>query len=130
MRDNAVGAVCNVKIHPSEENVIDILLHFFLNTFIKFLLFIGVGTGRGGCQIVKQRYFDNYDENITVGEDVDLFKRLRKKGKILFLNLIIYESKRRYNKLGYLKIIFEWIKSGIFNFILGNKYNKKRVEVR
>ncbi len=130
MQNNFIGGTCNIRIKPEEEKTIDIIVHTTLNKLIQFLLSIGFGTGRGGCQIIKKAYFEKYDENITVGEDVELFRRLRKKGKIKFLDLIIFESRRRYNKLGYINVFYEWIKSGISNFIFGKKYNKERIEIR
>jgi len=98
---------------------------------IKSLNFLGFGTGRGGLQAVRKKNFIGYNENISIGEDIDFFKRLKKKGQIAYLSdLTIYESRRRYNKEGYFKIVKDWTKSGISNFLLKKPYNPKRKLIR
>jgi glycosyltransferase involved in cell wall biosynthesis len=109
-----------IKVFPAEEKFSDKLFHGFYNTYVFLLNSIGMGMGRGECQIVKKEYFiqiGGYDENLPAGEDFDLYKRLKKLGKIKFLtNLVVYESPRRYRKYGYPKVFWEWTINSISVF--------------
>lgn len=103
---------CNVKIFPEEEIAADRFFHVFLNTYFYLLNVFGVGMGRGECQVVRKDVFQSfggYNENLAAGEDFDLFKRIRKTGKILYnRNMCVYESPRRYRRYGYLRVCASW----------------------
>ncbi len=104
---------CSVSAFPSEELFIDKVFYFFHNNYVRFLNMIGVGMGRGECQIVKHKMFEKiggYNSQLAAGEDFDLYRRISKnKGKIYFAkDLVVYESTRRYRKYGYLKTLWYW----------------------
>jgi hypothetical protein len=84
----------------------------------------GVGMGRGECQIVKREAFERvggYNKKMAAGEDFDLYKRIKKNGNILFTRkLTVYESPRRYRKIGYLAVTWSWIENAV-SVILKNK---------
>ena len=62
---------------------------------------------------------NGYNELLAAGEDFDLFKRIRKTGKILFeRNLVIYESPRRYRKIGHFKILLTWLVNSFYILIV------------
>lgn len=107
-----LALTCNVKIAPDEEILTDRIFHSVLNTYFYLLNVIGVGMGRGECQIVRREVFRNvhgYNEELAAGEDFDLFKRIRKSGEILYLrDQCVYESPRRYRKYGYLHVCRLW----------------------
>jgi glycosyltransferase involved in cell wall biosynthesis len=122
---------CKVRIFPDEEKFSDILFHSVYNKYFQVLNKLGVGMGRGECQVIKKEFFmkvGGNNENLDAGEDFDLFKRIRKSGKILFANdLCIYESPRRYRKLGYLGVTWSWIKNSV-SIVLRNKSISKEWE--
>ena len=122
---------CKVLVFPGEEKLSDKLFHFIYNKYFYLLNLLGIGMGRGECQIVKREFFElvnGNNEKLEAGEDFDLFKRIRKHGKILFTNEIcIYESPRRYRKLGYNGVTWSWIKNSI-SIILKNKSLSKEWE--
>jgi len=113
-----------VKIFPSEEKIIDKFFHFFFNHYFYILNFIGIGMGRGECQVVRASVFqklDGYREDIAAGEDFNLFVRIRRLGKVLYAkDIFVFESPRRFRKLGYLNITGTWVKNG-FSVLLRNK---------
>jgi glycosyltransferase involved in cell wall biosynthesis len=114
---------CFVKVFPSERKFIDLVFQTFYNNYFHLLNLIGLGMGRGECHIMSKETFEEfngYNETIIAGEDFDLYRRIRKRGKILFArNLVVYESPRRYRKYGHFKILFTWLINSIY-IVLGN----------
>ncbi len=112
------------KIFPNEEKLSDKLFHTCYNNYVFLLNSIGMGMGRGECQIVKKELFDKlggYNENLPAGEDFELYKRLKKFGKIKYLReLTVYESPRRYRKFGYMRVFWDWTKNSV-SVVLRNK---------
>ena len=125
---------CMVKVFKDEEKLSDILFHFVYNRYFYLLNLFGIGMGRGECQVIKKKYFDlvnGNNENLDAGEDFDLFKRIRIHGKILFAkNLCIYESPRRYRKLGYSGVTWSWIKNSISIIFRNKSLSKEWEQVR
>jgi len=115
------GLTCNIEVFKNEEKISDKLFHSFYNKYVKILNGIGLGMGRGECHVIKREYFykaGKYNEKMFAGEDFDLFKRLRKLGKIkVESGLTVRESPRRYRKFGYFKVIFHWLKNSIWILI-------------
>ena len=111
--EHIVAATCNVNIYPEEERLSDWLFHNFINGYFWLLNILGKGIGRGECHVVQKKGFEDvsgYDENIAAGEDVELFRRLGKRGTIIFVRtLTVFESPRRFRKYGYLWITLLWI---------------------
>lgn len=125
---------CKVKVFPDEEKISDILFHSIYNKYFQVLNILGVGMGRGECQVIKKEYFlkaGGNNEILEAGEDFDLFKRIRKFGKILFANdLCIYESPRRYRKLGYMGVTWSWIKNSVSIIFRNRSISKEWEQVR
>lgn len=118
-----LAMTCCVKVFPEEQKIIDLVFQTFYNYYFHLLNIIGLGMGRGECHIIRKNVFEEfngYNENLAAGEDFDLFRRIRKKGKILFArNLVVFESPRRYRKLGHFRIFFTWLINSIY-IIFGN----------
>ena len=115
--DPALAALAvKVQVMPEERKLSDRLFHGFFNQYVHALNILGMGMGRGECQIVRRNTFDivhGYNETLAAGEDFDLYKRLHRQGKIKFdTNLLVYESPRRYRKYGYVKVYSDWVKNG------------------
>lgn len=109
---------CCVDVFPEEQIFVDKIFQNFYNYYFHFLNIIGLGMGRGECHIIKNnvfKEFDGYNEALAAGEDFDLFRRIRKKRKILFArNLVVYESPRRYRKVGHFRILLTWLVNSIY----------------
>lgn len=113
-----------VKVFPEEEIISDKIFLGFYNLYFHILNLIGVGMGRGECHIIKKYVLNKvgtYSEALAAAEDFDLYKRIRKHGKILFKrNIFIYESPRRYRRRGHFYILFSWLFNSI-SLIINNK---------
>ncbi|PID59532.1 MAG: hypothetical protein CR986_05715 [Ignavibacteriae bacterium] len=107
-----------VKVFPDEEKFIDKIFSTFYSYYFWSLNIFGLGMGRGECHILSRKIFEEfggYNENLAAGEDFDLYKRIRKKYKIYTArDLIVYESPRRYRKLGHFRILFTWLINSIY----------------
>jgi Glycosyltransferases, probably involved in cell wall biogenesis len=114
---NYLAMTCVVKVFPEDEILSDRLFHWGYNTYFKLLNKFGVGMGRGECQVVRKSIFkkvNGNNEKLAAGEDFDLFRRIKKYGNILFTDKIeVYESPRRYRKLGYVGVSWSWAKNGL-----------------
>jgi glycosyltransferase involved in cell wall biosynthesis len=91
LKDRRVVAVtCSVYIYPEEAIRIDRIVHTLYNWYFYSLNLIGMGMGRGECQIIKRDAFWKVGGNrdrIAAGEDFDLFTRLIRIGRISFLQI-------------------------------------------
>ncbi len=129
-----VAGTCRVEIFPEEENSKDRIFHFILNKYFHILNIIGVGMGRGECQIVLKNVFEKlngYNPKLAAGEDFDLFKRVRRTGKIFFSNEVcIYESPRRYRHTGYLNILKLWFLNAFFVILKKRSLNSNWEQIR
>jgi glycosyltransferase involved in cell wall biosynthesis len=123
-----------VKVFPEEEILADKLFHWAYNNYFRLLNNIGVGMGRGECQIVRKEIFEKlngYNESLAAGEDFDLFKRIKKVGNTLFSNkMCVYESPRRFRKLGYAAVTASWVKNGFSVMIKNKSISKEWEQVR
>lgn len=129
-----VALAVKVLPFPDEEIWKDKIFYFLHNNYVKLLNKIGLGMGRGECQVVRREAFwqiGGYNPKIIAGEDFDLFRRLAKVGKIKFVEDVwVYESPRRFRKLGYLKTIVRWLLNGIFVMFLGRSYSNNWEPIR
>ena len=129
-----LAMTCLVKVFPDEQNLLDIIFLGFYNLHFHMLNIIGMGMGRGECQIIRKNVFvdmNGFNENLVAGEDFDLFRRIRKKGKILFSRkLVVYESPRRYRKLGHFRIFFTWLINSVYIIFTKTSKSSEWKEVR
>jgi glycosyltransferase involved in cell wall biosynthesis len=133
--DPAVAAVtCSVRVNPPEETRADRLYHGFYNWFFVMMNRVGMGMGRGECHVMRAEVFaraGGYAEKIAAGEDYDLFSRLKQLGSIVFLRDVwVYESPRRYRKLGYLRITAIWFTNFLSIFFLHRSLRHEWTPIR
>jgi predicted glycosyltransferase involved in capsule biosynthesis len=111
-------------VFPEGKKISDSIFHSLYNNYVFILNKLGMGMGRGECQIVKKELFEKikgYNESLAAGEDFDMYRRIKKFGKIKYLrNLVVYESPRRYRKYGYAKVFWDWTKNS-FSVVLKNR---------
>lgn len=131
---NYLAFTCDVWIYPNEERFSDKLFHTIYNNYFWLLNFFGVGMGRGECQVIRKDVFakmGGYNENCAAGEDFELFKRIRKLSPILFSKKIfVYESPRRFRKLGYLNVTLSWIANSFSVIFLKRSLHSEWEQVR
>jgi len=111
------AATCNVNIYPEEERFSDWLYHNVFNGYFWLLNMVGMGMGRGECHVVRRAVFEQaggYKEDMAAGEDYELFLRLKRLGRIAFVrSLTVFESPRRFRKLGYLWVSLLWFSNAL-----------------
>lgn len=116
-REGVVAATAEVQVFPEEERLSDRAFHFVHNAYVRFLNLIGEGMGRGECQVLTRAVFDRvggYNPHMVAGEDYDLFRRVRKLGRIVMLpDVVVYESPRRFRKYGYTHIVWGWTRNAL-----------------
>lgn len=106
----------------------DKIFYSILNRYFKFLNQIGLGMGRGECQIVKKEAFDKvkgYNNKIVAGEDFDLYRRIEKIGKVKFIDeFVVFESPRRFKQEGYIRTLTKWFLNSVSVLLLGKSFSK------
>lgn len=134
VESNYKAMTCKVEISPEESILMDKIFLGFYNFYFHLLNIIGIGMGRGECHIIRKDIFwqmNGYNELFAAGEDFDLFKRIRKTGKILFeRNLVIYESPRRYRKIGHFKILLTWLINSFYILVAKKSKSQNWDEIR
>lgn len=131
---NKLAMTCSVMVEPKDEKLSDKIFLSFYNSYFHLLNIIVVGMGRGECHVIRKEVFERaggYNQKLAAGEDFDLFKRIRKMGKIYFSKKsIIYESPRRYRKYGHFTIFFRWFFNSISVIFFRRSLDKEWEAVR
>ncbi len=131
---NYAALATKVKVFPEEERKSDRYMSTFLNGYFRFLNFLGMGMGRGECQVIRRTTYKKvggYRKDLNAGEDFELFTRIRREGKVLFVkDFIVFESPRRYRKWGYLKIMCAWFLNSSASLIFKKSFYKSWELVR
>lgn len=72
-----------------------------------------VGAASGEFQMIRTDTFravSGFNPLLPVGEDMELFYRLGKKGRTRFISkLTVYHTGRRAHKIGWLKLLWSWL---------------------
>ncbi len=133
--DESLSAVATrVEVLPEERKWSDVLFHAYFNRYVSIANVIGLGMGRGECQIVRRKAFEaltGYDPHMAAGEDFDLYRRMRSIGSVKYDGkLLVFESPRRYRKYGYTRVYFDWIRNGFAVLVRHRSSNEVWEEVR
>ncbi|MCX7879503.1 MAG: glycosyltransferase [Ignavibacteria bacterium] len=129
-----IALAVKVKPFPEEENLKDKIFYFLHNNYVRFLNLLGIGMGRGECQIIRRSFFEKaggYNPKIHAGEDFDLYFRLSRIGKVKYVDeIFVYESPRRFRKNGYLKTIFQWGLNAFFVMFFEKSFSNNWEPIR
>lgn len=125
---------CKVNVFPNEETFPDRLFIGFYNFYFRFLNLIGIGMGRGECHAISKSLFNELKGNnsrLAAGEDFEFFTRIRRRGKVLYsVKTCVYESPRRYRKVGHIGIFCSWLANSISVLIAGKSVTDRWSEIR
>lgn len=131
---DAEALACTVNPLETGLAIKDKLFYAFYNRYVHFLNIIGLGMGRGECQIVRKNIFKmvgGYNKKYAAGEDFDLYRRIGKISKIRFVKeLVVKESIRRFKRYGYIKTVLFWTMNSIYIMIFGKSYSKQWEPIR
>jgi len=108
--DTVVGATCCIM--PAQPGFAEAMF-FRLYNFLIRLCCNFKPHSRGEFLAVRGSEFlavNGFDEGMPCLEDHDLAHRLSKRGRFVFIkNLTVYESLRRFRKLGLLRVVCTWL---------------------
>jgi len=112
-----VGATCSIMPSPSHSRLDVTLFFYFYNALIK--VFTGIRPhSRGEFFAVRKSAFlrvKGFDESMPCLEDHDLANRLSRLGRFVFIpDLTVYESLRRFQRLGFWRVVGTWLMDYIF----------------
>ena len=124
-----------VKLKPTDKSF---KAQFWFNLFhlvYKTCHFLGIPSGTGATQYIRKNIFNKingFDEKMLISEDIDLLRRLNKHGKnIYYSKEFIFISTRRFDRHGYLKVIFlQWNINNLWLFLFNKPFMKKQEPVR
>lgn len=129
-----VAIACPVEIAEAERRNSDRLFHLFFNNYVRLLNSIGLGMGRGECQVIRAEAFraaGGYNSAMVAGEDFDLYKRLRTKGKIGHrADLLVHESPRRFRRYGYIRVLGQWTMNALSVLMRGRAVSSEWEQIR
>jgi glycosyltransferase involved in cell wall biosynthesis len=109
-----IAITVEYKVFPEYETTMDKIMfkcasfsHRVLNNILH------IGSAGGEFQMMRAESFRSiggFNESIALSEDADLFQRLAKIGKTAYIGkLYIYHTGRRAHKIGWPKLIYQWI---------------------
>ncbi len=131
---SAPALACRVDVFPEEKIWKDKIFYSIHNRYVQMLNIIGMGMGRGECQIIKRSAFDavgGYKAHLMAGEDFELYTRLAKIGKIHFENSIVaLESPRRFRKQGYLLTLGAWTVNALSVMFFNKSFSDEWSDIR
>lgn len=133
--EKAVALTVSIRVLPAMETLADKVVFIFFNTYLRIMNNVfGLGIAAGEFQMIRRDAFEKvggYREELVASEDIDIFYRLSKIGRIVFDSKItIYHTGRRAHKVGWPKLISTWIMNSLHMWITGRAYSKEWKVIR
>lgn len=133
--DPAVAAATGrIVPYPWDSRLIDRFWHAVGNNIIRRSHEVGIHFGRGEFQVVRADIFSalgGYNQQITVGEDWDMFRRVSKHGEICYAkDLFVYHSPRRFAACGYSGTMLAYLREFVSLMVFKRSYLKEWKVVR
>jgi len=118
--ESVVGVTCNIM--PAEPTPVENAFFKFYNLLLKFCSLF-VPHSRGELLAARRDAFfkvGGFNEELSCLEDHDLAMRLSKLGRFIYNDdMVVYESMRRFRKLGIRKVLSSWIANYLWLTIFG-----------
>jgi len=126
-----VGATCHIV--PEHPTLSETIFFQFYNLLIRICSKFKPHS-RGEFLVVRKRSFlavGGFDETMPCLEDHELAHRLSKLGKFVYIkDLVVYESLRRFRKLGFFRVVGTWITDYVSFMLCGRPLSKVWSPVR
>jgi glycosyltransferase involved in cell wall biosynthesis len=112
--EKLLGATVSLRVLKEFETLADKILSIIFLGWVHYLTnnVFKTGSASGEFQFIRKSAFEElggYDERLPVAEDNDLFMRMAKIGKTrMFFDLKAYHTGRRFHKLGWPKVLWDW----------------------
>ena len=132
---NLAGLTVSIRVFKNQETFADKIVFSIFN-FYNLILnnYLGIGTAVGEFQMIRKDVFQKtggYREDLVASEDYEFFRRVGKIGKTYFAkDLLIYHTGRRAHKIGWPKLLTQWVLNGFFVLLIGKSYSKEWKVIR
>lgn len=130
-----VGVTVFVRVRPEDATLSDRLIFGFMNYFVLAMnnLF-RFGGGPGEFLFVREvafRSVSGFRGDLAVAEDYDLFRRLKRVGRLMtYSRLTVLHSGRRAHKTGWPKLLFLWAVNNISVLLFNRSAHTEWTPVR
>lgn len=124
-----------VRVTPEKENIPD-RIFFGLNDLGYYIMnnILNIGAAVGKFQMIRKDAYlkiGGYREDLPAGEDIDMFRRLAKIGKVRSdIKLTVFHSGRRAHKVGWINLLYLWIANAVSVWLFNKSYSKEWPVVR
>ncbi len=130
-----VGLTVFVKVRAADATIADRLIFGFMNYFVLVINNVfRFGGGPGEFLFMRTDVFrkiDGFREDLPVAEDYDLFRRLKRVGRLTtYSRLTVLHSGRRAHKIGWPRLLFMWAINNIYVILFSRSAHKEWVPVR
>jgi len=125
------GATCNIM--PLKPNISEKIFFYLYNGLIRLTSRFKPHSRGEFLAVRKSAFFtiNGFNENLSCIEDHDFAIRLSKIGKFVYIkDLTVYESMRRFRKLGLLRVIYTWLMNYLFYVIRKKPISKEWKAIR
>jgi glycosyltransferase involved in cell wall biosynthesis len=135
-RDPGLVSVCTARrVFPEVETMSDRIIFDLFNDYFWFMNnVLHFNMSAGEFQMIRKSAFDGiggYNGALVASEDVDLFMRLGKIGKVRYeKGLVIYHTGRRGHAIGWPKLLSQWFLNSIWMMAFGRAYTKEWSPIR
>ena len=130
-----VGLTVFVKVRPEDATFADRLIFGFMNYFILMINNVfRFGGGPGEFLFIRTdafRKIHGFREDLPVAEDYDLFRRLKRVGRLTtYSHLTVLHSGRRAHKIGWPRLLFMWAINNIYLILFSRSAHKEWTPIR
>ncbi len=135
-RDPGLTAVnVAIRVLPGAETFWDWVIYNLFNDYLWFVNdVLHIGMGAGEFQMIRRRAFDQvggYNPALVAAEDIDLFGRISKIGKVRYeKGLKVYHTGRRVHKVGWPKLLLQWNMNTIYMKLFGHAWTGEWKPIR
>jgi len=124
-----IGGSCR-KI-PHNGDVIDRIIYEFVNVSTFFSYYLHIGGAHGNCMLIRKNVFkaiNGFNPKIKIAEEQELVRKARRFGKFIFLlDTYVFESARRIQAWGKLKLYITWLIGTFRSFKISKKQEYENV---
>lgn len=130
-----VAITAKIKVDPRLSRLSDKIIFGILDLYFgMFNNVFNIGMAPGEFQMMKTSAFrevGGFDEKLAAGEDVDLFYRLSRVGRVRTVwDLIVYHTGRRFHKVGWAVTVYHWIKNAVSVWLFKKSSDKEWEAIR
>ena len=133
-RPDVAAITVKADIYPKEKKWQDWVGFALLNFLLMVSNLLRLGAAVGEVQFIKRADFERvggYNEKLVTSEDLDMFKRLSRIKKTLYLaKFTAYYTRRRFNQEGWRRVLCRFFINLLWYSLFKKSYIKKWPEVR